>query len=394
MGVPSTSTAAALLSRTAALVPRLAALAQATESARRVSPEVYDALSDAGLFRMAAPAKYGGDEVDFQTQCDVLAEVARACPATSWVATILSAMAWLVGTFPDEAQEEIFASRDPRISGVFSPTGTAVPRDGGVVVNGRWGFNTGGHGSDWTILSAVHAGEAAQGGGIPLCVIARSHDLTRLDDWHASGMAGTGSNTIVAENLFIPHHRCQPLPNMLEARYPTTRHNAAHPYFNLPLASVLIVNAGGTPLGIARGAMEAFFARLPGRPITYTTYANQVEAPITHLQVGEASLLTDSATAHIGLAASILDQPRAGGFSVAERVHSRTHVAYATGLARQAVDILFHASGASAIQAHVPIQRFQRDMQALANHAIMHAPTGLELHGRVLCGLPPNTPLY
>ena len=64
------------------------------------------------------------------------------------------------------------------------------------------------------------------------------------------------------------------------------------------------------------------------------------------------------------------------------------------GLARQAVDTLFYASGASSIQAHVPIQRFQRDVQALANHAIMHTQTALELYGRVLCGLPPNTPIY
>jgi hypothetical protein len=42
----------------------------------------------------------------------------------------------------------------------------------------------------------------------------------------------------------------------------------------------------------------------------------------------------------------------------------------------------------------VPIQRFQRDVQALANHAIMHTQTALELYGRVLCGLPPNTPIY
>ena len=40
------------------------------------------------------------------------------------------------------------------------------------------------------------------------------------------------------------------------------------------------------------------------------------------------------------------------------------------------------------------IQRFQRDMQALANHAILHSPTTVELYGRVLCGLEPNTFLY
>ena len=63
-------------------------------------------------------------------------------------------------------------------------------------------------------------------------------------------------------------------------------------------------------------------------------------------------------------------------------------------LAREAVDTLFFASGASSIQAQVPIQRFHRDIQALANHAIMHAPTAMELYGRVLCGLEPNTLLY
>ena len=56
------------------------------------------------------------------------------------------------------------------------------------------------------------------------------------------------------------------------------------------------------------------------------------------------------------------------------------------GLARQSVDTLFYASGASSIQTHVPIQRFQRDVQALANHVIMHTQTALELYGRVLCG--------
>ena len=76
------------------------------------------------------------------------------------------------------------------------------------------------------------------------------------------------------------------------------------------------------------------------------------------------------------------------------RVRSRAHIAYATGLARDAVDTLFYASGASSIQMQVPIQRFQRDIQALANHAIMHPQTAIEMYGRVLCGLQPNTPLY
>jgi alkylation response protein AidB-like acyl-CoA dehydrogenase len=382
-------TATGLVERAAALVPMLRKAAPDAERARRVAPHTLDALSEAGIFRMCAPRRYGGEEADFQTQCDALAEIARGCPSTSWVATIYSAMSWLAGVFPDEAQDEVLGDRDPRISGVFSPTGTAVRRDGGVVVNGSWPFNTGCHGARWTVLNAVSEG----GAGMPTCVLARSRDLRIVDDWYATGMTATGSSTIVAENVFVPVHRTLPLPDMLEARYPA-RHNQDNPYFNHPLAPVLTVNAGGMPVGAARGALEAFEERLPGRGITYTDYTNKAAAPITHLQIARASLTIDSADGHVRRATAILDREPGRPMSTMDRIKARAHIAYATGLAREAVDTLFFASGASASQSHVPIQRFQRDIQTLANHAIMHADTAIELYGRVLCGLPPNTILY
>jgi alkylation response protein AidB-like acyl-CoA dehydrogenase len=380
-----------LVERTAALVPMLRQHAATAEKDRRVPPETLAALDQAGVFRMMAPKTFGGDEASFETQCRVLSEIARGCPSTSWVATIYSAMAWTASVFPDRAQDEIFAGGVPRIAGVFSPTGTAVRKDDGFIVNGRWPYNTGCHGAQWTLVVAL----AARDGGdpVPYCILVPSRELTILDDWYASGMAGTGSNTVVAEGVFVPAHRALPLPDMVDGRYPERR-NSGNPYFNYPLAQVLVVNGGGTPLGIARGALEAFFDRLPGRGIMYTTYMDKSAAPVTHLQVGEASLKIDSAAAHVRRATAMLDGLQGGALSVQDRVRSRAHIGYATGLAREAVDLLFYASGASSIQSHVPMQRFQRDMQALANHAIMHAPTAIELYGRVLCGLEPNTPLY
>jgi alkylation response protein AidB-like acyl-CoA dehydrogenase len=380
----------ALLTRTASLVPMLRERAADAERARRVSDDTFNVLADAGVFRMTAPKKYGGDEADFQTQCDVLAAIGRGCPATSWAATILSAMSWLAGTFPDEAQDELFDGGDPRISGVFSPTGTGTPVSGGLKVSGRWGYNTGGHGSRWTVVNAL--APAADGTVMPTCAIVRSSELKRLDDWHASGMAATGSDTVVADDIFVPAHRVMPLPNMLEAIYPA-RSTAANPYFNYNLAPVLVVNGGGTPIGAARGALELFHENLPGRGITYTNYTNKSEATVTHLQVGEATLKLDSAEAHVRLACRLMDD-KPGPMSKQARIESRAHISYATGLAREVVDMLFFASGAGVIQGHIAMQRVQRDIQALANHAIMHPQTAIELYGRVLCGLEPNTPLY
>jgi len=373
-----------VLDRTKALVPYLREQARAAEQARRIPDETFDALAAAGILKMCVPKKYGGEQLSFEEQCDVLAEVARGCPSSSWVSTILSAMGWWLGTFSDEAQDEVLGDGDPRISGVLSPTGTLAPVDGGFTLNGRWPFNTGGHGSRWAILNALRD-------GMPTAVIVRSAELNRLDDWYASGMAATGSSTVLAEDVFVPTYRTQTMIGMMDGQYAADRHSAGDPYYSLPLAAVLAINAGGTPVGIAHGAMDAFMERLPGRAITYTDYTEQSAAPVTHINVAEASLIIDSADAHMRIAARILDRPADGSVSFFERVKGRAHVTYLTGLARQAVDILFFSSGASSIQHQVPIQRFQRDIQALANHAIMHAPTGNEIYGRVLCGLQPHT---
>ncbi len=87
--------------------------AAANETGRRLSPETFDALSQADVFRMTAPKRFGGFETDFVTQCEVLAEIARGCGSSSWVATIFSAMSWLVGTLPRRSARRDFRLERP-----------------------------------------------------------------------------------------------------------------------------------------------------------------------------------------------------------------------------------------------------------------------------------------
>jgi alkylation response protein AidB-like acyl-CoA dehydrogenase len=232
-----------------------------------------------------------------------------------------------------------------------------------------------------------------EGEGVPVMIFVPTGELSYVDDWYASGMSATGSKTVVAEDVFVPEHRVVPSQLLLDAT-PPQRHNSDNPYFNIPLAPVLVVNAGGTPLGIAQGALEAFHERLPTRTITFTNYERQADAPLTHLQVGEATLKLDSLRAHMDMAAEILDDHPGGPMATDLRVKARAHISHGTQLMREIVDTLFFASGASSIQSHVPIQRFQRDAQALSNHGIMLPTTTTELYGRILCGLEPNTVLY
>jgi hypothetical protein len=64
-----------------------------------------------------------------------------------------------------------------------------------------------------------------------------------------------------------------------------------------------------------------------------------------------------------------------------ECVLARADSSRACQLAKRAVDILISAIGGSSIYSDVPIQRIQRDIQAICLHALINPTTGLELYG-------------
>jgi hypothetical protein len=89
-----------------------------------------------------------------------------------------------------------------------------------------------------------------------------------------------------------------------------------------------------------------------------------------------------------------VDRKGASGepWKLEERARSRADVGAVCKLAKDAVDILSTASGGSSIYDNVPIQRINRDIQAINLHALMAPDASFELYGRLICGLEPNTP--
>ena len=118
-----------------------------------------------------------------------------------------------------------------------------------------------------------------------------------------------------------------------------------------------------------------------------------MEAPITHLQVAESSLKTDEAEYHARRIAAMVDAKGLSGepWTMRERAYARVSVGRCCQLAHEAITTLALASGGSSNYATVPIQRIQRDMLAINLHALNLPTNNLELYGRILCGLEPNT---
>ena len=380
-----------IVDRASELIPLLRTHALWSDENRRLHDEVLSALTAAGLFRLRMPARYGGFECDAETMVKVLAQLGQGDGAAAWNVAVWSMSTWLASLFPDEVQDEVFAEPDVRTCSVLSPTGRAVPGDGGYIITGRWHFMSGALHSQWQVVLAM-APTPDGAGEWPVMAVVPMTDLSIVDDWHTSGLRGTGSVTTVADAVFVRADHVLPVPAILTERYASKR-NAASPIYRSPMIPTGCSTFTGTALGLAKGARAEFLERMPGRGITYTDYATQAVAPITHHQVADASLKIDEAEFHaLRLATSLDGKARAEeSWTVEERSLARARLGRVFQLAKEAVDILQTASGGSSLYRDVPIQRINRDVQALNLHALMHPNTNLELYGRILCDQPPNT---
>ncbi|MFD7659228.1 acyl-CoA dehydrogenase family protein [Actinosynnema sp. NPDC059797] len=380
-----------LVNRVAELVPVLREKAAWMEENRRLHPEAIDLLAEAGLFKLRRPKRYGGYETDTRTLIDIGAHLARADGSLSWTIGVYWTPTYITGMFPDEAQDEVFATEDVRVCGSSTPSVMAAPVDGGIVLNGPSKFASGALHAHWQEVAAILIRPDAE--PEPIMALVPMSDLELVDDWHTSGLKATGSITTLAKDVFVPQHRVIP---MSAAMIPQSlsQANADSPMYRTPTSLVAAASGAGTPIGLAEAALEVFLERLPDRKITYTFYEKQGEAPITHVQVGTAKLKIDAARFHAERCAALVDEKCRNGepWKLEERTQVRVDWGQAARLAKEAVDVLFSASGGSAIfDKKSPLPRIVNDMNAVNLHALINPDTNTETYGRVLCGLEPNT---
>jgi alkylation response protein AidB-like acyl-CoA dehydrogenase len=287
-------------------------------------------------------------------------------------------------------QDEVFATPDVRVCGVLTPSAMAEPTAGGFVVNGQWHFVSGALHSQWQVIIAM--GPAPDGSQWPIVALVPMSDLQIIDDWYTSGLRGTGSVSVAAQQVFVPANRVIPMVAVLQEQYASKLNSESSVYRN-PLMATGCTTFTGPAIGLAKAAMSSFMERLPERKITYTSYNSQREAPLTHLQVAEATFKTDEAEFHAGRLAALMSAKGASGepWSLPERIGARASLGRVFHLVKDAVGILKTASGGTSIYSKEPIQRIERDVMALNQHALMHPDTNFELYGRILCGLEPNT---
>ncbi|MGX2992837.1 acyl-CoA dehydrogenase family protein [Streptomyces sp. JNUCC 64] len=390
-GSPAPRTETDLLERVRALHPLIRSHAARAERRRRVTGEVVEALTGAGIYRMNVPRRHGGYQTPLGTQVEALSEVSAACGSAGYMAMIQASGSFIAALFPDEAQDEFFASPDTRIGGTLVPGSKAVAVDGGYTVSGTSPFSTGCQDADWHLLTAL--ADTGEGPPEKLWAAVPLSELEVLDDWDVTGLTGSGSNTVVARDVHVPAHRVLPLGPLLDGVFPP-RHYGADPFYRMPVLLLFCAWTAASGLGLARAALTEFGGSIRRRGITYTYYERQHEAPLTHLQFAEATMKVSAAELLAADLVELIESRAASGepYTTEERAWARACCGYLIRSCKEAADLVGSASGASALRREVPIQRIVRDLNALTVHSYVNPAANLELYGRVLSGLDPDTP--
>lgn len=384
-------TPAALIERTSALKPMVAAHAREAESLRKPVDSVWAAIRETGVFYQFVPKRFGGLEFDVESFVDIVLPIAEGCASTGWVTSFCMEHNWLLGLFPEQGQAEIFSEYPYIVApGVTQPPGRAVKVDGGYRVSGRWKWGTGVMHSDWVLAAAlvVHDGPPAM-----LFVALPITQAQIIDTWHVDGMVATGSNDVLVEDVFIPEHRAVSQLDMRDGVAPGALLHGG-PLYKMPMLPFKALTAAIPAVGVARNAVGLFRESLAQR-IVLGTDVKQAEKPAAQMRLAMADTQARTAELLIRDVARVLPTfgQRGAPATVDERIALRMQIAYAVDLCRTAVRTVCDAAGSSAHNLDNPLQRAQRDINVMASHVVYDMDQATELRGRALIGLPPNSPL-
>ncbi|MEV6621756.1 acyl-CoA dehydrogenase family protein [Amycolatopsis sp. NPDC051106] len=364
--------AESLLEAARTTAERLAAEAAATERDRRVTDASFAAARAAGAFALSVRRSDGGIDADLTTRVRFLGELGRGCPSTAWIAatTVESKRVLRVGV-SDEAYADAFGDVDTVVCG-SARLGRGVREPGGLRISGRWAYASGCEHAEWAMLPAQLPGD---GDGQPqtVAVFVRTRELVvDRDDWQVAGLGGTGSHTLVGDDVWIPDSHVLDLARINDASS------------NLPIAVGLFA-----PLwGAARGALDVVAAVLAERPSPNPAHATLADSPGARRNFAVAAYKIDTAERRmLGIATTIDATPPGETLAADERARLRMDLITAVRECRSALDDLLDLHGSSGLFSSNPLQRYWRDFAVGSRHVQFTSHVVEEDYGVLLLGV-------
>lgn len=386
MSVNAEATRSSMLTSLRVVLPRISANVWSAEEHRRVPAENVRLLKEIGFTRAFLRRRYGGLEMTAAEYGPRLVEIAQACSATAWAVGLLAQHSHGVGLMSRKLQDEIWdENKDALVCSSVAPSGTCREVENGIHLSGTFRWSSGCDHADWAFLGFPRSCGEGKASAIHFAVLPR-RDYSIVDDWHIAGMRGTGTKTILVEDVFVPEHR-------IEAHQAMTSGKAHGPdadrrgIFSGAFTTYFALGFSAVSLGIAKRMIQVYNERTTARVRAYTG-AKVADNALAYTRLAESVHQVDAAAAfltrdwkQITERADNCEQP-----SLAEIITWRCNQAYATKMCVEAVDRLFAGAGGSAWYTDNEAQLLWRNSRMTAAHAFTDYDVASQVYGRHLIG--------
>jgi len=357
---------------------------------RQLPQDLADRLAAQGFYRLIVPPDLGGLGVSPATLCRVCETLARFNGSAAWCVFIGATSQYLFGAVAPSLREQLLADPDVITSGVFAPSGTAMaePRNDepGYRINGHWRWGSGCHNADWIsggVREVDADGEPVDAADPATRVFFRPGEIEILDNWHVSGLRGTGSSDYLARDVWVPAERvCGSVEHSAFAD---------RPIYRFPRFALLGIPIGAICLGMARASFEEVLRAAKEKTPQGSRRTLAMRSALhKDMAVAEADLtaargyfyrVIDDAWAHAQHADQTLEHRRA----------VRTANVHAVNTSIRVIDRMYTVMGGTSVFETSCLQQHFRDVHVASQHMMVAEPV-LELSGRVMLGLDDDAP--
>jgi alkylation response protein AidB-like acyl-CoA dehydrogenase len=218
-----------------------------------------------------------------------------------------------------------------------------------------------------------------------LCLFPRA-EVRIFDNWHVSGLRGTGSNDYEVTDLFVPEDKTISLVGFSP---PPVQPG---PLYAVPMTSTFVSCVAIVTVGIARAAIEALIELAAAKTPTGSSSLLR-ERPLAQADLARAEGLVRGGRAYLFDELGRCWEDVLAGREVTMRRRADVRLAawQAAQNAVQAVDLMHAAGGGTSLFEGNRLERCFRDAHAAVQHVALAAQANLEPLGRVLFGLEAGT---
>lgn len=357
-------------------------------TARHVPRETIADYHRTGIMRVMQPLRFGGHQASFGTFSRIIEILAEGCAASAWVYAVLGEHQWIIACMPEQAQEDVWGE-DPWAvaSSSLAPRETARAATGGWRLSGRFPFSSGCLHARWAIIGARC--EDAAGNRPTRYLLVPMSRIEIIDDWEVLGLRGTGSRSLLIDDVFVPAHRSILLRDLYDGTTPGALVHPDYPLLGAPRGLLVPFSLPVVAFTLARRALSLVADSLRTRLSRGTRLMGESE--VVQQQLGEAAAEIETAILimHARREETLALVNSGATIPPEQVVRNRRDIAFAVWQARHGVERLVELAGSRTVYDTEPLQTLWRDVVTISTHTVVSRHLATVPSGRMLLGLPP-----